>query len=63
MNAVKSKISLAEEDNSTEGLFDMRRPLKEAFGTGYDHCVTKGYDEQFCLRSENLHSKREDIPL
>ena len=62
-HSMKSQISLAEEHNTTEGLFDMRRPIKEAFGTGYDDCTAKGYDAQFCLRSENLHSKRENIPL
>ena len=62
-NSVKSQISLAEENNTAMGLFDMRLPLKEAFGTGYDHCIAKGYDGQFCLRSENLHAGRENIPM
>ena len=63
IGSAKSKISLGEEKNEMEGLFDMRQPIKESFGTGYDHCISKGYDEQFCLRSENLHAKRENIPL
>ena len=62
-SSMKSQISLAEENNTTEGLFDMRKPVKEAFGTGYEDCIAKGYDEHFCLRSENLHARREDIPL
>lgn len=62
-NSMKSKISLNKEINTAEGLFDMRQPLKEAFGTGYDSCIAKGYDEQFCLKSENLHARIEDIPI
>jgi hypothetical protein len=44
-------------------LFDARVPVQEAFGTEYDSCVKNGYDDQFCLRSENSWRRQEDIPL
>lgn len=63
LNSTKSKISLTEENNTVRGLFDMRRPIKEAFRTEFDGCIAKGYDQQFCSKSGNLHARRENIPI
>jgi len=37
--------------------------MRENFGTAFDDCVKRGYDTDFCLRSENLYTKRENIPI
>jgi len=60
---LRASVSLSDNNMTTEGLFDARVPIQEAFGTEYDSCVKKGYDDQFCLRSENSWRKQEDIPL
>ena len=59
---LRANVSLADNDTTTDGLFDVRAPIQEAFGT-YDSCVTKGYDDQFCLRSANSWRQQEDVPL
>ena len=37
--------------------------MRENFGTAFDSCVSRGYETDFCLRSENMYSKRENISL
>ena len=63
LNRIGTSVSLEDAYNTAEGLFDMRLPIKEAFGTEYDSCINIGYDAQFCLRSQNSRKRPEDIPI